>query len=329
MISVIVPIYNTEKDLKNCLTSIRNQTYSDIEVLLINDGSSDDCEKICKQFVVMDKRFKYYYQNNAGVSVARNNGLSHAHGDYFTFIDSDDWVDTHYCEKMLQSAICNNADMVFCRIKYYKDGKEKPQLESGLMSAVVNKHIENFLVGCKEYALGSACRILFRKSILGGLRFDVNLHIYEDLIYLLTCLTKSTVQSVVDEYLYIYNLPQIGYFSKYYRDDLIDVCYNIGKRLSTLLNDFKRSEWAKAELFKQYKLAVQWICHERKNSKAQIKKLKAHKIAEEFCKKENYLAYKKLYASKRISTKISLLLIYLKQFTIYRILVKLTMGKNK
>ena len=141
MISVIVPVYNSEKDLEKCLQSISKQTYSEIEVILINDGSTDGSEKICLRFAEQDKRFKYFYQDNAGVSAARNNGLSHISGEYFTFVDSDDWIDETYCEKMLRSAQEHNADMTFCRIKYFENGIDKPQAENGLENAVTaNTH---------------------------------------------------------------------------------------------------------------------------------------------------------------------------------------------
>lgn len=320
MISVIVPVYNSEKDLEKCLQSISKQTYSEIEVILINDGSTDGSEKICLQFAEQDKRFKYFYQENAGVSAARNNGLSHISGEYFTFVDSDDWIDETYCEKMLRSAQEHNADMTFCRIKYFENGIDKPQAENGLENAVLKKHAENFLIGHSEYALGSACRVLYRSETFGSIKFEEKLHIYEDMTFVLTCLKRSNIQCVTDDYLYTYNLPQTGYFVKYYRDDVIDVCYGIGKKLNELLIDFDRVEWAKAELFKEYKLAVQWIFLKKDNAKSQIEKLKTHKIIGEFCTEENYAAYKNLYRPEGFKTKLALSLIHGKHFATYGLL---------
>ena len=95
-ISVIVPVYNAEKVLCRCVTSILHQSYSDFEVLLIDDGSSDSSGNICEQFSVEDCRVRVFHQVNGGVSSARNKGLSEARGEYLCFIDSDDWVDSDF-----------------------------------------------------------------------------------------------------------------------------------------------------------------------------------------------------------------------------------------
>lgn len=92
LLSIIIPIYNREQTLKRCLLSIQNLCLRDIEVLMIDDGSSDNSSLICKEFERADKRFHYYYKKNGGVSSARNYGISQAQGKWITFIDSDDWV---------------------------------------------------------------------------------------------------------------------------------------------------------------------------------------------------------------------------------------------
>lgn len=92
LISIIVPIYNSEKTLKKCLNSIINQTYVDWELLLINDGSKDNSGNICDEYAIIDRRIKVFYKENGGVSSARNLGLDNACGDWVTFCDSDDFV---------------------------------------------------------------------------------------------------------------------------------------------------------------------------------------------------------------------------------------------
>ena len=98
LISIIVPIYNVEKYLRQCLDSIMNQTYQNFECLLINDGSPDNSANICREYVDKDSRFKYFEKENGGVSSARNLGIEYSKGEYITFIDSDDWVDSDYLE---------------------------------------------------------------------------------------------------------------------------------------------------------------------------------------------------------------------------------------
>ena len=96
LISIIVPIYNTEKYLHECLDSIINQTYANFEVLLVNDGSTDSSGIICQEYVKNDSRFRYFEKENGGVSSARNLGLERSEGVYITFIDSDDWVESNH-----------------------------------------------------------------------------------------------------------------------------------------------------------------------------------------------------------------------------------------
>lgn len=92
-ISVIIPVYNVEKYLRQCVDSIINQTYKNIEIILIDDGSTDSCPVICDEYAVKDDRIKVIHKKNAGVSAARNDGLKEITGDYVTYVDSDDWLD--------------------------------------------------------------------------------------------------------------------------------------------------------------------------------------------------------------------------------------------
>lgn len=116
LISVIVPIYNSEKFLKKCLESIVGQEYSNVEILLIDDGSEDDSRAICEEFTEKDDRFKYFYQRNAGVAAARNNGLANANGEYICFVDSDDWLNTDHIKKLYDIVKESGADLAVCGI---------------------------------------------------------------------------------------------------------------------------------------------------------------------------------------------------------------------
>lgn len=102
MISVIVPVYNVERYLEECLNSIQNQTYTDIEVILVNDGSTDDSAVICEKYCEQDNRFKLINQKNQGQSVARNKGVEASNGEFIAFVDSDDIIQRNYFEKLMQ-----------------------------------------------------------------------------------------------------------------------------------------------------------------------------------------------------------------------------------
>ena len=113
-ISVIIPVYKAEKYLYRCVDSFLRQTFSDFEVLLIDDGSPDNSGKICDAYSVQDKRIKAFHKTNEGVSSARQYGLDHAEGEYVIHADPDDWVEPTMLEELYQNAVQNNADMVIC-----------------------------------------------------------------------------------------------------------------------------------------------------------------------------------------------------------------------
>ena len=121
LISIVVPIYNVENYLRMCLDSIEHQTYSNIEVLLINDGSPDSSGDICQEYVARDSRFRYFEKENGGLSDARNYGIERSNGMYLTFVDSDDWLSLTYVEDLYQAAIRNDADTVVSHYTIYNE----------------------------------------------------------------------------------------------------------------------------------------------------------------------------------------------------------------
>lgn len=114
MISIIVPVYKTEQYLHQCIDSLLNQTYQDIEIILIDDGSPDKCGKICDEYVRIDSRVRVFHTGNKGLPAARNFGLRVAKGEYIAFVDSDDWVETKMYGVLLQMIENNNADISVC-----------------------------------------------------------------------------------------------------------------------------------------------------------------------------------------------------------------------
>lgn len=117
LISVIIPVYNAEKYLPTCLESVLNQTYSDLELILVNDGSKDGSGAVCDAFAARDSRVKVIHQENGGVSAARNAGLDRAAGAYISFIDSDDYVKPDFMERLYHNLTANNADISCCNFK--------------------------------------------------------------------------------------------------------------------------------------------------------------------------------------------------------------------
>lgn len=125
LVSVVIPVYNVERYLNRCVDSVINQTYKNLEIILVDDGSTDNCGNICDQYLTCDDRIKVIHKKNGGLSDARNYGLDVAHGDYICFIDSDDFISNYYVEKMINAAIKNNSDICACNFKYIDEfGKE-------------------------------------------------------------------------------------------------------------------------------------------------------------------------------------------------------------
>ena len=114
LVSIIIPVYKVEKYLPNCIESILRQTFKDFELILVDDGSPDNCGEICEEYAQKDSRIKVVHQPNGGLSAARNSGIDIAKGDYLTFIDSDDFVFPHYLEILVKLCQENDADMSVC-----------------------------------------------------------------------------------------------------------------------------------------------------------------------------------------------------------------------
>lgn len=182
MISVIVPIYNVEKYLSKCIESILSQTYKDLEIILVNDGSIDNSGKVCEEYKKKDRRIKVIHKENGGLSDARNVGIEISKGEYIAFIDSDDWIDEEYIEVLYKLLIENNADISICSFtKVYNEDvvnirgltKEyKESICSGLESLKnlnTDKHTEYIVAWNK----------LYRRNMFKDLRFPKG-KIHED-----------------------------------------------------------------------------------------------------------------------------------------------------
>lgn len=124
-ISVIVPIYKAEKYLTRCVESILNQSFADLEVILVDDGSPDNCPRICDAYAKVDKRVRVIHKDNAGVSSARNKGIDASEGKYIAFVDSDDWLEPNMYSEMMNTAVEYDCDLVLCDcVKDYPDRSE-------------------------------------------------------------------------------------------------------------------------------------------------------------------------------------------------------------
>lgn len=179
--SVIVPVYNAEKYLKKCIESILNQTFTDFELILVNDGSQDRSRDICDEYAKKDSRISVIHKKNSGVSSARNAGIDIAKGEYISFIDSDDYVEKNYLHELYNT----NVDMVICNMKYInKNFKSHYTLQSEKYGQFnVDKEIIKEII--KNRYISSACSKSYKREIIeeNKIRFNTNISLGEDTMF--------------------------------------------------------------------------------------------------------------------------------------------------
>ena len=209
LISVIIPVYKVEKYLDRCVLSVVNQTYKNLEIILVDDGSPDNSPKMCDEWAKKDKRITVIHKQNGGVSAARNDGLKIATGDYVAFVDSDDWIEPTMYEEMLNLAISENADLTFCGMKEAKSEKDFNNFNEFNMDKLKNKEVKYFFINARKgYDLvgvsGGPCRTLYKRESIQNLEFDTTLKYGEDLYFLLKVFDTAKNISICDKFFYNY-----------------------------------------------------------------------------------------------------------------------------
>ena len=213
LISIIVPIYNTEKYLHQCLDSILNQTYTNFEVLLVNDGSTDSSGIICQEYVERDSRFRYFEKDNGGVASARNLGLEHSEGTYITFIDSDDWVEQNYLDVLYTALKENDTDVAISTYKRFAQDSvfylRSYSKENDEFLNIGKRNRNSFLeilpkLGELDHSFYSISSKLIKRKIIGNLLFDEQVSYAEDLNFFFHLYLGVESVVYVRDYTYIY-----------------------------------------------------------------------------------------------------------------------------
>ena len=181
-ISIIVPVYNVEKYITKCINSLINQTLKDIEIICINDGSCDNSYNILLDLAKKDNRIRVINQENQGISATRNNGVEISDGEYIAFLDSDDWVDLHYYEKLYNSAVKYNADIAVSEIIEIKDNHKRTLLSFDEEN--VYEKYEDKLEICGIPQTSYVWNKIYKKDsyLKSGMKFVPGM-IYEDYVY--------------------------------------------------------------------------------------------------------------------------------------------------
>lgn len=234
MISVIVPVYNVEEYLEECLESIRHQTFTDIEVILVNDGSIDGSRQICERYCEKDNRFKLINQENQGQSVARNRGVKESVGQFIMFVDSDDVINTNVLEVLLPY-MKTDVDMVECRMtrnkeEFYLNKTSTIVFEDNSTEAIIN------CISFKEVKFCAFTK-LYRREIVEKIPF-LEGYIYEDVFTGINYLKQIRKIVVVDYIGYYYRVRPNSTMTKPFNEKDLDI-FKVGNQL---IDSFKDDE---------------------------------------------------------------------------------------
>ena len=208
LISVIIPVYNVEKYLHRCLDSVIAQTYQNLEIICVDDGSIDDSGKICDQYAVRDARIKVIHQENQGLSAARNRGLDAAEGEYIAFVDSDDYILEDMYKKMLDKLLNYNVDLCVCQWQYeFSDGRQvvkKKNIDPTIYGRKASLEFARFLYmgNYENGVVVAAWNKLYRRALLDTIHFEGRIH--EDDAFNGRIMAKDISVYVMEEQFYVY-----------------------------------------------------------------------------------------------------------------------------
>ena len=226
-VSIIIPIYNAEKWLSRCLDSIVNQTYKNIEIILVNDGSSDSSGQICEEYLKLDNRIKVFHKKNGGgVSVARNFGLRKATGNLIQFVDSDDFLEITTSEILYNNITEHDADLSICGIRVHKNNKviREAKLEKRALSIKDDIKCYHYI----EPILNSVCNKMYKRDYVNVL-FDEKISLGEDYIFNLEYLKGIEKVITIDESLYNVVIENSESLNKRFRKDKLDILLDLIK----------------------------------------------------------------------------------------------------
>lgn len=223
IVSLIIPIYNKEKYLKRCLDSVVNQTYRELEILLVDDGSTDASRSICEEYAKRDARIKVLPKENGGVSSARNLGMEHSTGTYLAFADPDDFMELDCIRALKQCVDEEDAEIAYCHPRDVEEATGKNKTISGETG-------ERFVLKASEYNWADryadtvSWGAVYRRSVTEGIRFDLDLKIGEDTLFLGKCIHKANKIVRLDKalYNYCYNSDSVtsGYYAPHKMSEL-------------------------------------------------------------------------------------------------------------
>ena len=296
LISIVIPAYNSENYIEECLKSVSGQTYKELEIIVVDNNSSDRTAEIIKTFSRSDERVKYVFCPVSGVSNARNAGIKVSGGEYVFFLDSDDSLAYNAMEIMYNAAKNNNLDIVACNILYSSEKSKHPMEKTAKSEMAKGDEISGLFSDMLPSYVWYMVFKLFKRSILSenGILFSDKLAVGEDLDFVIKVMDKSKAISFIDTPLYIYNISGDGLNLKYHE--------NLYELKSTLFETVKayllKNERPLDNLYINlvndvFALAV----NEQKSGKPDFNRLLDCELTKELLKSD---AYKSLGLSKKV-----------------------------
>lgn len=266
MVSVIVPIYNVEKYLNKCLSSLKEQTYSDLQIILVNDGSTDNCKEICQAFCLRDSRFQLINKINEGLGYARNTGLEYAEGSHIVFVDSDDYFDKNMISTLMETANKYNADTVIGSFERVMDDGFHDKSYRQNTAIYVGKEVKTILLPKLFGSLPeggdavrmSVCNVLYSANIIKNnhLRFCSEREFTsEDLFFNLDYYCHAQSVYILSESLYYYRYNPSSLSNKY-RGDRYEMKRTIYVEGCRRLKECGAYEQAKLRFMKYYFVGI-------------------------------------------------------------------------
>ena len=329
-ISIIIPAYNCEKYIERCVKSILCQTYHNLEIIVINDGSKDNTIKVLKKLGNEDNRIVVINKENTGVSDTRNLGLEKATGDYIGFVDSDDYIEKNMYENMINAIYDNNSDISICAYYDEKDGNKIEKLfpwnddirifKGKDITEKLLPHYIYKLKNEKNSIYGTVWRMLIKSDIAKKIRFEKEIAIAEDLIYVIDCLSLSKSVVTLNYCLYNYIRYENSSMGKY-KPNLFYTNELVHKALINRLNeiDFFKNNKLRYQLnrFYMYTSSISNIVKNNKDSFFD-KRRKTKELVKLF-NKDNYMKIK-IISELDNSRKYIFILMRMKLYTIITIL---------
>lgn len=282
--SVIIPVYNVEKYLDRCISSVTKQTYKEFEIILINDGSKDNSGTICDEYAKKDKRIKVIHQENAGVSTARNVGIKNAFGDYIIFVDSDDFIEINMLEKLNNIIEKNQVDCVIYNLNNI--------IDSGFIA-------EEELIDCmikliKSEIVNSPCNKVYKRNIIEeyNIQFDKKIEIGEDLLFNIIYLSKIKNIYFLNCKLYNYIKENNNSLTKKYKENKYKQLMFVDNKMKKYLKIYNNETLLECEKFIKLKNIFSCLMDLSHKDCKYSKKEKIDFIKK--VKKENKIVIKKL-----------------------------------